>query len=266
MERQSDSDTEKRPPASWLAEVKSFERRGELLIAYDVARRGLEEHPENRWLQHRAVLALARAGATETARRQYALFGLGKYEDEDIAALDARLLKDAALLASGTERGSLAEQAADKYLEIYRRTRGYYPAINAATLKLLAWKIPEARELVREVLARLENTSQFTDEDAYYRAATEAEAHLILRDEERATEALRRALATHGGDLAARAATRKQLRLVGELTGANLSLLELFETPRVIHYCGHIISPIGERGRFPGEVESEVSQRIVTHL
>lgn len=255
-----------RTAQAWLEEVKSFERRGELLSAYDVACRGLDEHPNDRWLQHRAVLALARAGATETARRQYAQFRLEAYQDEDIAALDARLLKDAALLAMGAERSSLAEQAAKKYAEIYERTRGYYPGINAATMNLVAWKIPEARSLAREVLAGLAGKGGSTAEDVYYQAATEAEAHLILLDEERAAEALGRALGTEGTDLAAQATTRKQLRLVCELTGANLSLLELFRTPRVIHYCGHIISPVSKRGRFPAELEDEVAQQIAAYL
>lgn len=266
MEELHQSGTVTRTTESWLEEVKSLERRGELLSAYDVASRGLAEHPNDRWLQHRAILALARAGATETARRQYARFELQKHEDEDIAALGARLLKDAALLAGGPERTSLAEQAASKYAQIYQRTRGYYPAINAATLKLLAWKIPEAQALAREVLTLVATPGEAPGEDAYYRAATEAEAHLILGNEERAADALRRALASEGADLAARAATRRQLRLVGELTGADLSLLALFETPRVIHYCGHIISPPGKGGRFPAELESEVSQRIAAAL
>jgi class 3 adenylate cyclase len=266
MEDLTDSVVVTRTPESWLKEVKTLERRGELLSAYDVASHGLAEHPNNPWLKHRAVLALARAGATETARRQYAHLGLEKYDDEDIAALDARLDKDTALLAQGPERTSLAEQAADKYEKIYRRTHGYYPAINAATLKLLAWKIPQANALAREVLGILAGKIGSTDEDTYYRAATEAEAHLILRDEERAAEALGRALQTKGVDLAARAVTRRQLRLVGELTGADLSLLNLFETPRVIHFCGHIISPPGKGGRFPAEREKEVAQQIADYL
>jgi len=266
MEDLNDSVVVTRPPESWLEEVKTFERRGELLSAYDVAWRGLAEHPDDRWLQHRAVLALARAGATETARRQYAQFGLEKHAEEDIAALGARLLKDAALLAGGPDRTSLAVQAADAYEEIYRRTGGYYPAINAATGKLLAWKIPEAQELARAVLERLAAMGGRAPEDAYYRAATEAEARLILGDASGAAEALRRAMQTEGPDLAARAATRKQLRLVCELTGADLSLLEVFETPRVIHFCGHIISPPGKQGRFPAELEKEVSEQIAACL
>src|SRR5437773_2507725 len=46
----------------WLRETRELERRGELLLAYDVASRGLAEHPGDLWLRYRAVLVLARAG------------------------------------------------------------------------------------------------------------------------------------------------------------------------------------------------------------
>jgi hypothetical protein len=60
--------------AWWLEAVRREERRGELLTAFDLAARGLAEHPEDVRLKHRAVLALARAGATEEAARHFALY------------------------------------------------------------------------------------------------------------------------------------------------------------------------------------------------
>src|SRR6516164_4511052 len=59
-------------PDMWLDAVRREERRGELLAAFDLAERGLSEHPDDTALKHRAVLALARAGATEEAARRFA--------------------------------------------------------------------------------------------------------------------------------------------------------------------------------------------------
>ena len=67
------------PPASlddWRALVRGFETRGMMLRAYDAALRGLDSHPAGKWLAHRAVMALARSGATETALARYAEYGL----------------------------------------------------------------------------------------------------------------------------------------------------------------------------------------------
>ena len=67
------------PPTSldeWRALVRGFETRGMMLWAYDAALRGLDDNPGDKWLAHRAVMALARSGATETALARYAEFGL----------------------------------------------------------------------------------------------------------------------------------------------------------------------------------------------
>src|ERR1700685_687922 len=92
---------ERRSASQWLDAVKLEERRGELLTAFDLAERGLAEHPDDLWLKHRAVLALARAGATEEAARRFEDYGLAGAQDEDIAALHARIFKDLALAAEG---------------------------------------------------------------------------------------------------------------------------------------------------------------------
>src|SRR5204863_369720 len=83
-------------------------------ILFDVASRGLEEEPEagasadGLALRHRAVLALARSGATRRARALFGSLGLDGNPDPEIAALDARLAKDEALAATGDDRARLA--------------------------------------------------------------------------------------------------------------------------------------------------------------
>src|SRR5205085_6757670 len=86
-----------RSASSWLEAVRSQERRGELLTAFDLAERGLAEHPDDIWLKHRAVLALARAGATQAAASRFEQYGLAGVPEEDVAALGARIAKDLAL-------------------------------------------------------------------------------------------------------------------------------------------------------------------------
>ncbi|MBV9465411.1 MAG: hypothetical protein JO169_04780, partial [Solirubrobacterales bacterium] len=131
---------------SWLAAVRSEERRGEFLTAFDLAQRGLAEYPDDVWLKHRAVLALARAGATDEAAKRFDEYRLAGAPDEDVAALEARIAKDLALRAGGEERRLLAARAAERYGAVFKRTGGYYPAINAATLWLVAGDPPRSRE------------------------------------------------------------------------------------------------------------------------
>jgi class 3 adenylate cyclase len=244
---------EPRTAEDWLAAVKEAERRGELLTAFDLAERGLARHPDDVSLKHRAVLALARAGSTEQARRRFIEYGLAQVPTEDVASLRARIVKDKAIAASGEARRRQAARSAELYGAIFARTGGYYPAINAATLSLLAGETDRARELAAHALRLVDGTED------YYAAATEAEAHLLLGQSDQAGTALARAATLRGDDEGAVATTRRQLRLVCEATGIDQELLAVLAGRAVVHYCGHLISPAG---RFRATNEEAVSKRI----
>jgi hypothetical protein len=234
--------------------VRREERRGELLAAFDLAERGLAEHPDDISLKHRAVLALARAGATDEAARRFADYGLERLEDEDIGALHARIAKDAALSHDGDARVRGAAGAAELYSAVFARTGGYYPAINAATLSLIAGDAVRARELAERVLGLVSASG----EESYWTAATEAEALLLLGRDADAHEALELAAARHQRDYGALATTRRQLRVICENLGLDLGLLKPLTGPGVVHFCGHRIGTDG----FPTEAEDRVALGI----
>ena len=242
----------------WLEAVRREERRGEFLAAFDLAERGLAEHPDDVSLKHRAVLALARAGATDEAARRFADYGLDRIEDEDIGALQARIAKDAALSQDGDARVRGAARAAELYAAVFARTGGYYPAINAATLSLIAGDAVRARELAERVLGLV----RASGEDSYWTAATEAEALLLLGRDAAAYGALERAAARHERDYGALATTRRQLRVICENLGVDLALLKPLTGPGVVHFCGHRIGTEG----FPPEAEARVASCIARVL
>jgi tetratricopeptide (TPR) repeat protein len=244
---------------AWREAVREAERQGELLAAFDAAERGLVEHPGDRWLQHRAVLALARAGSTKEAQRRFREYRLGEVETEDAKALEARLEKDVGLAATGEQRRVRAARAAALYNAVFESTGGYYSGINAATLHLLAGDEQKARALAEQVLA----LSRWATDGSYYAAATEAEAQLLLGNMGAAGEALARAAELAGADQAAIATTRRQLRLVCAELGVDESLIDALPVPEVVHYCGHRIM-LGSEGRFRAEDESTVTERIRT--
>jgi tetratricopeptide repeat protein/adenylate/guanylate cyclase family protein len=250
------------PASDWLEAVRDAERRGELLTAVDLAEQGLAERPGDLRLKHRAVLALARAGATDEAAARFERYGLHASDDEDIAALGARIAKDLALAATTRTRRAQTLNARELYRAIHARTGGYYAAINAATLSLAAGERDLVRELARAALDALARS----DERSYYAAATEGEAHLLLGNEPAAREALARAATLHGGDYSSLATTRRQLRLVCALTGADPDVLAALAGPGVAHFCGHRIAAEGAAGRFPAGAERDVADRIAAEL
>jgi tetratricopeptide (TPR) repeat protein len=256
------SEHSERAPEAWLEAAKEEERRGELLGAFDLAERGLAEHPDDLRLKHRAVLALARAGATDEASKRFALYGLAKVEDEDVAALRARIAKDRALLGEGEMRRVGAARAAMLYGQVFGRTGGYYPAINTATLRLIAGDVAGSRELASRVLRILRRSG----EESYYAAATEAEAELLLGRPDASRGALERAATLHGQDYGALATTRRQLRMICGVLGVEEALLSPLAGPGVVHFCGHRIGAVGEVRRFPAEAEGGVVDGIARAL
>jgi class 3 adenylate cyclase len=100
-------------------------------------------------------------------------------------------------------------------------------------------------------------------ETSYYRAATEAEARLLLGDEPAARAALEQAKALNDGDFGALATTRRQLRLACGLAGLDLGVLEPLAGPSVVHFCGHRIAAHKDAGRrLPDSAEANVAATI----
>ncbi|HWY25547.1 MAG TPA: tetratricopeptide repeat-containing protein [Nevskia sp.] len=187
-------------------------RAGNYLLCYDLVDQAQQLGVQTRRLQYLSLLALANAGSTEFAWRRYRELGLREEEiDEDWLALQGRLLKDLALAGGG--RGDYLASA-QAYLAAFRQTGGYFTAINAATMFLLAGETETSHLLAREVLALAAGTSPADDTDHYYLKATEAEAALLLGDAARCRRSLRDADALARGNVHARSRTRQQLRLI----------------------------------------------------
>lgn len=221
--------------ADVLARVRAAERRGDFLGAFDLAHRGLESHPGDRDLGHRAVLALARSGATAGARALLQSIGL---VTDELIALDARLCKDEAL-AAGDPR--LAREAAGRYADLHAKNGASYPAINAATLHLIAGDRERAEELAERALQLTRAEHPVDPLDRYWHAATAAEAALVLGRIDDARELLKAARRANPDDHAALASTRKQLALVCAARQIDPELIEALRPPAVAHFAGHMI-------------------------
>ena len=193
-------------------------------------------------LQVQAVLALARSGDTDRAQEHLELFGLDTRDllgvapgtAEDVAALRARLTKDRAFAAEGAERHTLAQEAARLYEQIFDRLQRPYACINAATMWLVAGDDVHSSDLAATALKLAGETPPGAPLDAYWLAATEAEAALLLEDVGRCADALTRAVAQPAADLAARSVTRRQLELVCATKGIQPDVLNPLGIPREV--------------------------------
>jgi class 3 adenylate cyclase len=250
----------------WARAIRDVEAGGDYFQAFEVARKAIDAHPGDESLKYLAVRALARSGAAERAVKLYEEYGLARSEDLDTKALQARLVKDLGMRATSTERWSLLRESAALYEKVYAASGDHYPAANAASLYFLVGAKDRAAEWARRTLRVCEENPAENDLEAYYRAASKAEANLVLGDAAAAYDALAEAAEHARQNLALRAATRRQLRLVCEASGTNETMLRPLAPPTVIHYTGHMIDPPGTKGRFPAKREPEVAEQIAAAL
>ncbi len=248
--------------------------QGDVLAAYDDAMVALEADPDDLDAHFVAALALARSGAVERARSAAdelvqcvdAAIDASPALREDAAALVARLAKDEALATRGTARRQRLGAAADLYERVADRYGRYYSCINAATLRLLAGDVARAKRLAARARDAVAADRDESEHDDYWREATDAEAALILGDVDGARRALAVAARMVGGDDAARAVTRRQLRLVCEATGAPVDVLDPLAAPLVLYYSGHLIDPSRPIERFPAAMEPTIGQQIRAYI
>ncbi len=183
------------------------------------------------------IIALARAGALDHAWGQFSAGGYDR-DDRDPAALTVkgRLLKDHALRASGEERRRFYLQSAEAYRRSAALQPGTYPLINAATLSLLSGDRAQAEEIAREVLERIAREPE-EPETPYWRAATEAEALLLLGRRDEARSALTAAVAAAPRAWEDHASTLRQFVVIHDALGADPAWLEMLRPPRSLHYA-----------------------------
>lgn len=249
-------------PSTAHREIKRLESAGDYLQAYEHARKAIAADPADALYKYIAVRCLARSGATRQALDLYDRYALGDIDDLDVLALRGRLEKDLALGLEGEKRRRRLKLAAATYEAVHRRMGGYYPAINAATLNLLAGDAQRAQAYAREALAYCARDAEKGELDDYYRVASQAEAHLVLGETIEAMQALHKLASISRDDLAARAGTRRQLRLILDAQNLNDSILDPLTPPEIVHYTGHPFGP----GELTAATEPDLARAIAAEF
>lgn len=203
------------------------------------------------------IIALARAGALDHAWAQYCAAGYDR-DEVDPAALTVRgrLLKDHALRAEGEARRAYYLRSAEAYRQAAALQPATYPLINAATLSLLSGDRQQAEEIAREVLARIAAEPD-EPETPYYRAATEAEALLLLGRREDARDALAAAVAAAPRAWEDHGSTLRQFVAIEAELGGDPAWLDLLRPPRSLAYVGFDGDPNEWLGSSAADVAAE---------
>lgn len=215
--------------------------RGDLIGAYDATVAAIEAGDCSGAIRHQQILALARMGDSDRAMAKFVEYGFAESGNVDERSIGARILKDRAFdLAAGPERQQAMERAFEAYFDVYQSSKDSFPGINAATLALLAGRDAESQALARELLADPEVAAP----QDYWRAATKAEALLLLGETGEVTALLGSDVIRGSTDLGGRCSTLRQLAMIGAHLGMSeherAILVAPLRPPRVLHYCGHM--------------------------
>lgn len=156
---------------------------------------------------------------------------------EDIAALNARLLKEQAFEAGrGGDRRRQALLSFQAYNRLFEHKQGYYPGVNAATMALIAGDGATARQIASKLVQLLSRNAE-----DYWPLATLAEALLIAGNEAEAKTVLAKARVAKGGDDGAKASTILQFRRLAKVLDSDMEVFVNELGPRnVAVISGHM--------------------------
>jgi len=156
---------------------------------------------------------------------------------EDLAALNARLLKEQAFeSAREKDRRKQALWSFQAYHRLFEHKQGYYPGVNAATMALIAGDAETARRIAGKLVLSLSR-----DAEGYWPLATLAEALLISGRGDEAKAVLTKARGAKGADDGAKASTILQFRRLQETLAADMEVFVSALGPRnVAVFSGRI--------------------------
>lgn len=263
----------------WSQSVEIYRRavdaalkHGEGFLAFDIAAEGLQSFKDDLRLIQLQALALARTGATRRANAILEQLRKSGHQDEETLGILARTYKDFWQLAvDPDEKRRHLKSSFELYLEGYKRNRGYYSGINAASMGLIYGQKEIAQQLAQEVtdicLAALVQLAPDSGE-RYWLEATLAEAALILGKLSVAEEYYLRGSQEGGQSTVVLSRTRSQARLLLEHVGEDLHRLDhCFRLPRIAVFSGHMFDRLGRKQpRFPHTLEAQIRAEMEERL
>ena len=169
-----------------------------------------------------------------------------------VLSVHGRLLKDRAVAAVGAEQRRLYLKAATAYARAGAIGGALYPLINAATLSLLGGRRDRAESLARQVLDRGQR-GEDEPETPYWRAATRAEALLLLGRNREGQERVSRSYLARPRAYEDHASTLRQFALILDELGEGKTWLDACRPPRSLHFAGHMA--LSSRG---GKIERQI--------
>ena len=240
------------------------DKLGQVMFAHDVLQEGLHYFPNHIRLTQLFALALIKCGFIGRAKELLSGLVEKGHKDEETLGILGRVYKDMWLLSGGNlENSTFLQQSRDLYLEAFRRNRGYYSGINAASMSLMLGDDELTEKLAKVVLKICINLMRDSKARDYWGLATLGEGFLLLKNFKQAGRYYGLARRKGGKNVSYLASTKKQLRLLSRFMDVPEDVLGILDIPPIIAFTGHMIDSLGRKvPRFPPVLEERVKDAI----
>ncbi len=255
-------------PYFYIRLGETADKLGQVMFAHDVLREGLSHFPDNLRINQLYALSMIKCGFLGKAHE--VLGGLVKkgHKDEETLGILGRVYKDMWLISNRSlADDTYLRKSRDLYFQAFRRSRGYYSGINAASLSLMLGERDRAERLAETVLGICFNLLKKPENRDYWCLATVGEGFIVLGDNERARRYFTLARRVSAKNYAWVASTRKQIKLLSRYTDVSDETLNILTVPPVVAFTGHMVDHPGRNSqRFPPIIADELKREIASKL
>jgi len=255
-------------PYFYIRLGETADKLGQSMFAHDILQEGLEYFPENLRLTQLYALSLIKCGFIYKARAILTnLVRKGHFDEETLGIL-GRVYKDMWVLSGGSSGdATFLHKSRNFYLQAFKKSRGYYSGINAASLSFMAGERRMAEKLALIVLKTCSDLLKDPEKRDYWVLATVGEGLLLLGKKEEAKKYFLLAKKCSVKNYSYLASTKKQMRLLSNYIDIGPDIFTALQIPSVVAFTGHMIDhPDRKTSRFPPGLEEDVEKEIVKRL
>ncbi len=249
-----------------VAQVKASMDSGHYALALDILDNSEKYLSASHKLQYLQALALSRSGCTRRASFVLQKFlentELAGVDRMDAMALSGKLEKQNYKYLSGNDARQAAKRSADQYKAAFELRPHYYPAINAASMYLLA----EDRARSKNFAECAHNLCVDKTNDIWA-LATKGEAALLLRNIDAARKCYSKAVNLAKRNWGVISSMRSQVLMLSNKIEVEDILEEILVVPKVVLFSGHMIDrEESSVERFPSVLDGVVKEELVRVL
>ena len=251
-------------PYFYIKLGETADKLGQAMFAHDIVLEGLEQFPDNLRLTQLFSLSLIKCGFLSKARERLSLLvKRGNYDEETLGLL-GRVYKDMWQI-SGED--PYLRKSRSLYFQAFKRSKGYYSGINAASLSIMVSDRETARRIAMVVLKVCFDLLKNPETRDYWCLATVGEAYLNLEKFGKAAKYFSLAKGMSEKNYSYLASTKKQIRLLSQFIDIPDEVHEIMKIPPVVAFTGHMVDKPGRKpSRFPPQVEDGVKEDICARI